>query len=552
MPLRRVSIGTRHSIGRHTASPAQLPETGSVMTSKYWPCVAACIAGVGFAFAADAILNRGIKDPPASVKATLPAHATDISLNTSAAAPERIEPLYFVPPTKPKPTPRSAKDEAIHSLEMLGMEATGANLAQAVRAGTLFNIDLLLRAGVGAEARDTDGRPMLVVACDAECVPAAQRLMEAGASADITGPDGRTPLMIAAARGNIDMMESLVRNGANLSLTDKEGHTALFHAVMAGDPGPVKWLIAEGIPPETDNCCNGSKSLVLHALATGRLNILEPVLQLQKPEHWCTETREALFTAVRQQNKPLIKALITNHGEAPTPEGAQQPLLGYTIAWGDPAVLRLLLECGADPNTPLGSPVEPAFSKLVPQRFVKHYLDTEAGVTPLMLAAGAGRLDCVEALLDYGAKRGAVTQKSKMAAISFAARSDSVEVMQRLLGKSPRPEDQQTRVEISLSSQTARLWKNDKLIMTSPVSTGRPGFRTPSGRFVITDKTRSRISSIYKVEMPYFMRLSCSEVGMHAGVVPNHPASHGCIRLPYGAAVRFYRELEVGTLVTIR
>jgi len=32
--------------------------------------------------------------------------------------------------------------------------------------------------------------------------------------------------------------------------------------------------------------------------------------------------------------------------------------------------------------------------------------------------------------------------------------------------------------------------------------------------------------------MPYFMRLSGSDVGLHEGVVPRGPASHGCIRLP--------------------
>ena len=31
--------------------------------------------------------------------------------------------------------------------------------------------------------------------------------------------------------------------------------------------------------------------------------------------------------------------------------------------------------------------------------------------------------------------------------------------------------------------------------------------------------------------MPYFMRLSCGDFGMHEGDLPGYPASHGCIRL---------------------
>jgi lipoprotein-anchoring transpeptidase ErfK/SrfK len=52
--------------------------------------------------------------------------------------------------------------------------------------------------------------------------------------------------------------------------------------------------------------------------------------------------------------------------------------------------------------------------------------------------------------------------------------------------------------------------------------------------------------------MPYFMRLSCFDFGMHEGYVPRHPASHGCIRLPGDAARKFFDELPIGTLVSVK
>jgi len=157
----------------------------------------------------------------------------------------------------------------------------------------------------------------------------------------------------------------------------------------------------------------------------------------------------------------------------------------------------------------------------------------------------------VQLLLANGAKRSMLTSRSKMAALSLAAHHNYTDVMQVLLGKSPRPEDQHIRVEISLGMQEVSLLKDDRVVFTSPISTGRDGYPTPTGRFVITDKQRLRTSSIYKVNMPYFMRLSCSEVGMHAGVVPNYPASHGCIRLPESAAIRIFHAVDEGTLVMI-
>ena len=54
-------------------------------------------------------------------------------------------------------------------------------------------------------------------------------------------------------------------------------------------------------------------------------------------------------------------------------------------------------------------------------------------------------------------------------------------------------------------------------------STGRSGYSTKRGEFVITNKERNHRSTIYHVEMPYFMRLSCLDFGMHAGYVPNYP-----------------------------
>jgi len=33
--------------------------------------------------------------------------------------------------------------------------------------------------------------------------------------------------------------------------------------------------------------------------------------------------------------------------------------------------------------------------------------------------------------------------------------------------------------------------------------------------------------------------------------LPGYPASHGCIRLPFGSAQRLFKEVDIGTLVTI-
>jgi hypothetical protein len=51
--------------------------------------------------------------------------------------------------------------------------------------------------------------------------------------------------------------------------------------------------------------------------------------------------------------------------------------------------------------------------------------------------------------------------------------------------------------------------------------------------------------------MPYMQRITWSGIALHAGVVPGHPASHGCIRLTNDFAVRLWHLTKRGTRVII-
>lgn len=107
------------------------------------------------------------------------------------------------------------------------------------------------------------------------------------------------------------------------------------------------------------------------------------------------------------------------------------------------------------------------------------------------------------------------------------------------------------RVVVSIRNQTAWLVDYDRILMTSPVSTAKRGMHTPTGRFTVSEKAVSHISTIYHVSMPFYMRLSGRPFGMHAGYLPGYPASHGCIRMPKDKAVLFFKSVIVGTSVRI-
>jgi lipoprotein-anchoring transpeptidase ErfK/SrfK len=107
-------------------------------------------------------------------------------------------------------------------------------------------------------------------------------------------------------------------------------------------------------------------------------------------------------------------------------------------------------------------------------------------------------------------------------------------------------------IVVSLASQRAFVFKNGELWDSARVSTGKPGKRTPAGRFTILQKQVHHRSTKYDdAPMPYMERITWGGVALHAGHVPGYPASHGCIRLPAGFAKRLYRITDFTSTVVV-
>ena len=107
-------------------------------------------------------------------------------------------------------------------------------------------------------------------------------------------------------------------------------------------------------------------------------------------------------------------------------------------------------------------------------------------------------------------------------------------------------------VVISLEKQQLTLYAGTEVIARSRVSTGTAGHTTPSGVFSVIQKDRWHRSNIYGNAPMFFMqRITWSGVAMHQGIVPNHPASHGCIRLPEAFAKQMWGITQMGARVII-
>jgi lipoprotein-anchoring transpeptidase ErfK/SrfK len=140
--------------------------------------------------------------------------------------------------------------------------------------------------------------------------------------------------------------------------------------------------------------------------------------------------------------------------------------------------------------------------------------------------------------------------------------------------------EENSHVIVSLTKQRAYLMTGDQIGIDSPISSGKRGHTTPNGSFTVLEKDKDHHSSLYGdykdstgrtvrsgisahidsapsgthfvgASMKWFMRLTGEGVGMHVGILPGYPASHGCIRMPEPAAAQFYAHVKVGTSVRV-
>ncbi len=257
-----------------------------------------------------------------------------------------------------------------------------------------------------------------------------------------------------------------------------------------------------------------------------------------------------LCAAVRYGAVKSVRALLYGGADVTKLGIEKQPPLPLASLRRGTEIYRALLAAGADPNIRFASPVTKALLDRVTIKDLKNAMESDRGVTPLIACSSRGDVEGAAELLRWGASPSRCTTRYHRYPINFAASQGYLFLMRIILGRQPESEPQ-ILVTIDLSKQRAWVTKEGQIIDTCPVSTGREGYRTPAGRYVITDKHRSWTSTLYHVAMPFFMRLNCSAIGLHSGYVTGRPASHGCIRLPYDKARKFFGICNVGDEVQI-
>ena len=124
------------------------------------------------------------------------------------------------------------------------------------------------------------------------------------------------------------------------------------------------------------------------------------------------------------------------------------------------------------------------------------------------------------------------------------------------LAKAQRPTvrtkgPQSKHLEVLLDRQVALVIWNDHVTRVLHVSSGRPGYDTPAGRFHVERKYTKDWSVPYAVWLPWASYFVGGVAFHEYPDVPPQAASHGCVRVPPGDMKWLYDRLQVGTPVTV-
>ena len=256
--------------------------------------------------------------------------------------------------------------------------ATGETpLMTAAFTGNAALVDALLAHGANADAKESSqGQTALMWAVSEKHHTVAAALVRHGADLAARSKSGFTPLLFAARVNNLDAIQLLLAAGADINQTSTDGSTALLVATVRGHLAAAKMLLEKGADPNAA----GRGFTALH-WAAGSWET-----ELTGPRGIATDREEEWkgLRGLEGDKLELVKTLLA-HGANPNARLAKPPpRVGFTVfvvnlngatpfflaaMASDAAVMRSLTEAGADPT-----------------------LSTQGKMTPLMAAAGVGRV----------------------------------------------------------------------------------------------------------------------------------------------------------------
>ncbi len=253
--------------------------------------------------------------------------------------------------------------------------------------GSTAMVAKLLAAGANPNAALLAGETPVMIAARAGKAAVVDQLIAKGANVNARGARGQTALMWAAAQKHADVVKALVAHGADVHARSEvwnevmavspHGHlpynraiphggdTALMFAARVGDLESAARLVAAGSTVnDADAWGVSATAMAAHA---GFADLVAFLLEKGADPNAAKAGFAALHAAVMRRDQRMATALLDHGADPNAPIESWTPtrrsshdfnfspeLVGATPLWlaarfADPAMMRLLVEYGADP-----------------------------------------------------------------------------------------------------------------------------------------------------------------------------------------------------------
>ncbi|HHH36295.1 MAG TPA: hypothetical protein ENK48_05635 [Gammaproteobacteria bacterium] len=272
-------------------------------------------------------------------------------------------------------------------------DATGLGLILAARYGHERAVRYLLNQGLDIDQQDDLGHTALTAVAATSHSDILRLLLKEGADVNLATNDGTTALMNAAANGRLENVQLLIQAGADVDQRDQQGNTALVYAIKLGHASIVDQLLAAGADPN-----------------------LYTQEEVKTQDRLTPLMVAAEYGGVNDGDPAIVRSLIEHGADPRVVRNDGETALGIALRKGYRRIAAFLHRQGARDEGPYASlSAEDALLKAIGLGDVDkaralldtaadpNYRDTLTGITPLLAAAYHGNGEIVRLLLDHGA-----------------------------------------------------------------------------------------------------------------------------------------------------
>lgn len=263
-----------------------------------------------------------------------------------------------------------------------------ARLLLAARKHDCSKIEALVQAGADVNSTEENGWAPLHYVARNNCLPCTKLLLEYKADCNKRTKSGKSAAYIVAGNGHLPVLECLFTNQADLTIADNDGWLPLHRACRDGHSEVVLYLLKTY--PLTVNVKTSKESgeeTPLHVAAKGgHVKCMDALVQ-----HGAEIAMDdingttALHVAAYNNHQNATKYLLDKGADGTVPNNQGRMPLHQASFQGHSDIVKLLVkQCSTAINAPTA--------------------EADGQWTPLHLATEKAHIECIEALVQSGAR----------------------------------------------------------------------------------------------------------------------------------------------------